>query len=159
MPRRSRRGGVGRTQKFWNFSTFQVADNTTAYVPAGGRIIAVRGANQDADTYSFQVTVASTSALPLTSLQSITYTGVPNGQRVSLKGDFPFLANIGSVATGAGDLSVSVKTGALTSVEVYYSTGAPLIDLPDEKKIFSTGVEMVEEVPAPVRKWLVTNCK
>ena len=152
MVRRGQSRGVGRVQKYWNLSTFQVAQNTTVFVPAGGRLISVRGANSDADTYSFKIDV-STIGTTAFGNQSITYTNIANGQRVSVKGDFPFISNKPVAAAGAGDLSLSVTAGQFDSLEVYYSTGSPLIDLPSPVESLATECEHIE-VPPAVKEWL-----
>ncbi len=128
MGKRNNKGRIGQMQKYFRVNTNTVAQGTTYFLPAGSRIVAVRGANSGADTYSFKTTVTANGAVE-SGGQSITYTGVPNGRRVALMRDFPMLTTKSSAPAAAGDLAVSVTAGADSSLEVYYSLGDPLIDI------------------------------
>ncbi len=150
MGRKGRNSGLGKINKYWNLDSLQVAQTTTVFLPTGSRIISVRGANSGADTYSFKVTVQNLGGTAAGS-QSITYTNIPNGQRVALKNDFPFLTNIAAAPAAAGDSAVSVTAGQDSAIEVYYSTGTPLIDvIPPTTSLSAAG----SDIPPAVKQWL-----
>ncbi len=144
---------MGRTQKFNNIQSLTCAQNTSVILIAGARLIAVRGANSDASTYSFKVSVSAIGASQFGNC-GMTYTGMPNGTRVNLWRDWPHISSKGTPgASAAGDISISVTAGQYDSLEVYYSTGDPLIDL-TPKVLSGSQKSGDEEVPLAVRQWL-----
>ncbi len=161
MTRKSRGSPLGRKQRFMNISSLSggVAQGTTSFLPTGARIVAIRGANSGADTFSFRVTVTvwelDTSSAKA---QSITYTNLPNGARCPVMKDFPFITSTGAAPAAAGGLSISITAGADTSLEVYYSTLSPLIDLPTPVLPQSPGTSDSSssgaEIPLAVKQWL-----
>ncbi len=149
--RNNNNGGVGKLQKYYNISSIACPQGSSVFVGAGNRLVAVRGANSGAPTYSFAVNVAVYSTSAGAAAQSITYTNVPNGRKVSLMKDFPFMSNRSSAVTAVGELAVSVTAGADSPLEVYISTGATPIDL--LSPVLSGGSSM----PPAVRDWLSNN--
>jgi hypothetical protein len=144
---RRKGGSRQKIQRYYNIgTTTSTSPGTPAYIPIGARIIGVRGANQNADTFSYQVQVNLWTDSGSTTL-AMTVSGVPNGRRVSHYQDWQYITTIPNTApTAYGNQRVLVVPGTDTSVEVYYMTGTSVVDAPHNGDS--------NFVPDTVRKWL-----
>ncbi len=114
-----------RPMRYYNVSTVTTTGTPVA-IPAAGRLVAVRGANSEADSYAYSISIITTAGY-----NTETVSGVVNGRRVSHRQDMPFVATSTTLSpTALGELTILITPGANASLEVYYSSGASVIDAP-----------------------------
>ncbi len=137
-----------KIQRYYNIGTSTATTpGTPAAIPVGARIVGVRGANSNADTYSYQLQLNIFTDSGSTTL-AMTVSGVPNGRRVSHFQDWQYVTTLATAPTAYGNQRILVVPGTDTSIEVYYMTGTSVVDAP----IASSETQTF--VPESVRRWL-----
>ncbi len=101
-----------------------VASATTVFIPAGSRILSVKGEADGKPTYDFIITShiwspSGNQDVPL----SVKYAGTPNGRAVNLWREWPHHVNSNAVTVALGDDSLSVTPGTGVVLQVYYAAG------------------------------------
>ncbi len=93
-------------------------------VPAGGRLIGVRGEADGKPTYDFVVIASSwVSDLPGILTCSAKHAGIRNGRKIDLWHEWPQIATTAIAPTTDGEVRITITPGTGVVLQVYYALG------------------------------------
>ncbi len=100
---------------------------TPVYIPAGSRIISVRGEADGKDVYDFLLTFQICSTAAVTTSMTMKYAGIKNGKVCNLWREWPQVVSDSAAPVSVARTALAIQAGNGVVLQIYYSFGSVAI--------------------------------